>query len=203
VLRSKQVLEVSKYGAPTDFLFGNNIHDFDPDNKSGKRIQEKPEPVHYESVSDNSTNIYALVSDVERRIKEVTNFVKNGGTLITYDQTSKQGARRDTGSIPSLKLENVSFDKRTAKILAARPQDGKFGRQIAVKIAFAGQTYIWYVRVDSKDGSWCRFLTDNFGQDESMWAGHEFLLFAEHDDFNNRNQIAVAGKEATPTGKKR
>lgn len=96
-------------------------------------------------------------------------------------------------SIPTLKLENLSQDFKTANILETRQVDGKYGKQVAVKLTFGGGTYIWYLKLNNPN---LRFLVQAFGQDETTWAGNEFMLGLEHDSFNNRLQMRCKVKEA-------
>jgi hypothetical protein len=111
----------------------------------------------------------------------------------------QQGRRQNTGrsrgsgqtGIPYLKTENVNFDKRTANIIACRVEDDAFkpGQQAVVaKIAFAGNTYLWTIRLDNPN---LDILCDAFGDDEQKWVGKDFLLFLETDEFTNKNYTRV------------
>lgn len=114
---------------------------------------------------------------------------------------SKGGSNR--GGLPYLKTENLNFDKRTANIIAARTEDDNFkpGQQaVVVKIAFAGNTYLWTLRLDNPN---LDILCDAFGDDEEKWPGKEFLLFLETDSFNNKNWMRVEIPTAQGKGKSR
>lgn len=112
--------------------------------------------------------------------------------MINLNEQQSSTRRGNASSIPALKLENLSQDKRTAKILETRQVEGKYGKQVAVKMTYGGGTYIWYLKLNNPN---LRFLVDNFGQDENAWAGNEFLIGLEHDSFNNNLQIRCSLKE--------
>jgi hypothetical protein len=194
---------MSKYGSPTDFLFGKNIHDFDPD-KEGNRKVESGTP-WYERAPEGRPDLSSLVSEIKSRISAITQFVKDEGTMINYEEkgSSKQQQPRkgSGGAITTLALENVSFDRKSARVLAVRPNiEGKYGKQAAIKIAYSGNTYIFYLGVSDTR---LKQLIDEFGRDENKWVGREFLLYLENDEFNNRNSIHVDASVQASTSKKR
>jgi hypothetical protein len=129
--------------------------------------------------------------------------VREEGTMIKYEEKSdsSRGGRRQSvsGTIPKLTLENVSFDRKTARVIAVREVSGAYGKQVAIKIAYSGNTYIFYLGVSDTR---VKQLCDMFGNDENKWVGREFLLFLETDDFNNRNSIHVDAAPE-PSTKKR
>lgn len=186
----------------TDFNFGFNIHDFDPDARKGQAVTEPP---HW---TDNGITIDSLVAEVKSRIRSITQFVREEGTLINYnkpqDGTSRNRSSQSTG-IPKLTVQNLTFDKRKARVLATRNYDGKWGMQVGLKIAYAGQTYIWYLNVPDAVGRNPNFdfLINQFGQDENNWVDGEFYLYLENDEFSNQNRIRCAAVEKeTPTRKR-
>lgn len=106
-------------------------------------------------------------------------------------RSSGGSSKGQRGGLPYLKQENITFDKRTASIIAARTEDDNFkpGQQaVVVKMAFAGNTYLWTLRLDNPN---LDILCDAFGDDEEKWVGKEFLLFLETDTFNNKNWMRV------------
>lgn len=196
---------MSVYGKPTDFNFGFNIHDHAPDSKPVQQgLPCWSEPAREVHVIEGPVTIDWLVSEVKARIKEITNFVKMEGTLITYkdDNTNQQqrNNRRDTSALPTLKPENMSFEKRTLKILATRKAAGKFGEQVALKVHYNGQLWLWYQSIN-KNNSVLNFIVANFTADESTWAGKEFSLFLEQDEFDLKNR-PTCELTATKSGRK-
>jgi len=186
------------YGKPTDFDFGFNVHDYAPDAKRGRNdFQHQPcwnnqSPVHVIE-HEGPLTIDWLVSEVKERIKAITNFVKTEGTLITYNDApdSKRGGKsKNTSTLPTLKPENLTFEKRSLKVLAARKVDGNYGEQVCLKVNYAGQLWLWWQSI-KKNNSILTFLINNFSQDETTWAGSEFLIYLEQDEFDLRNYTRV------------
>jgi len=121
------------------------------------------------------------------------------GQAAPVQQGQGQGRRRSSGGsggIPYLKIENVNFDKRTANILSARMEPDSFNKSapdvLSLKIAFAGATYLWNLRISNPN---LDILADVFGDDEQKWVGKEFLLFLETDSHTNKNQIRAEVKQ--------
>jgi len=169
----------------TNFDFGYNVHDYAPDGKHGKDAKAF-NPVH--EINEPIT-IDWLVSEVKTRIKEITNFVRLEGTLISYKDDDKSTARnRNNGTaLSTLKPENMTFERRNLKIIAARKVNGKFGEQVQVKVSYAGQLWLWYQNI-TKDNTILTFLVQHFSADETTWAGRECLLYLEQDEFDLRNR---------------
>lgn len=109
--------------------------------------------------------------------------------MIQYDggngnKSNGRGQQQRAG-LPFLKTENLNFDKRTAKILAVKPgEDNRGNKQITLKISYAGNTYLWGLRLNNPN---VKHLIDMFGNDEEKWVGESFLLALETDEFTNRN----------------
>jgi hypothetical protein len=197
---------VSQYGKPTEFNFGWNIHDFDPDSTSGKRTAVS-DPQMYEYSADTEPRLETkatdvLVSDILAHISAITQLAREHDMIQPQQRSntssSTTGGRGNTsGGIPYLKIENVNFEKRIARILDVREQDSKFGKQVVVKIAYAAATYLWAINLtNTLLVDLCNFFT----QDENKWPGREFYLYLETDDFTNKNRMKV---EEVPTkGKK-
>lgn len=94
---------------------------------------------------------------------------------------------RNQSSIPALRIENLSTDFRRAKVLDVRPvHEGRFGKQVDVKLTQGGGTYIWYIRLNDPNLKW---LVEQFGADETQWPGNEFAIGLKVDDFNNKLRI--------------
>lgn len=108
----------------------------------------------------------------------------------SQQQQSRGRSRSNAGRIPYLKVENVNFDHRLATVLSTRMEDDNFkpnGPQVlSVKIAFAGNTYLWTLRSNNPN---LDILADAFGDDETKWVGKEFNLFLETDQHTNNNMI--------------
>jgi hypothetical protein len=195
---------MSEYGKPTDFRFGFNIHDFDPDREqSGKRTSEPIQRNYGQSIGTESSDSDLLVSEILAKITAITQDVKERGSMINYESgDGKSQTRRgqEAGGIPRLKMENLSFEKRTARVLAVREEMAYGESQVIVKIAFSNSTYLWYLKKKNPN---LKFLVDSFGQDETKWMDEEFFLYLENDSFNNRNTIKTALVASVPVAKKR
>lgn len=105
-------------------------------------------------------------------------------TRGTGGQSSGKGSQRTTG-LPFLRIENLNFDKRTAKILAVKQgEDSRGNKQVTLKVSFVGNTYLWGLRLNNPNVA---HLCHIFGNDEETWVGQTFLLALETDEFTNRN----------------
>src|SRR5690348_421739 len=154
-------------------------------------MQDTSGTAWYEREPDG-LSIYSLVSEIKERIASITKLVKEEGTMIEYkdDGRGKRGPSSNTTTLPTLKPENMTFEKRLLRILATRKVNGRFGEQVALKVVYASQTWLWYQAI-TKSNPILSFLVDKFGADETAWPGNEVLLFLQHDEFDNRNRPAV------------
>ena len=184
---------LNQYGS---FLFQGSCHckptNFDPCPLCGCTGTNNANPVKRDCDSEPE-EIETIVSDVLAHVATITQHIKEQSkTMINLNEESK-GRRGSQSSIPALKLENLSQDKRTCKVLETRQVTGTYGKQVAVKVTVGGGTYIWYLKMNNPNLRW---LCDNFGTDETQWAGEEFMIGLEHDSFNNNLQIRCSAKEA-------
>ena len=107
--------------------------------------------------------------------------------------------KANRGGIPYLKTENVNFDKRTAKILATKlGQDQKGSATVILKIAYAGNTYLWTLRMSNPN---LVILCERFGNDEEKWVGESFMLALETDEFTNISWPRVSFASEKKSGK--
>ena len=199
---------MSQYGKPTSFNFGNNrddsssasnsssdsIHNFDPDKQGNRTPQSRGEWYGRSDDTLENESSDSLVSEIERCVSIITKLVQEKSIMISYGDSGKTGSGRGGASsgIPRLKMENMSFEKRTARILAVREEQAYGESQVIVKVAFANSTYLWYLKKNNPN---LKFLVDTFGADENKWIDEEFFLFLENDTFNNRNTVRTAVPE--------
>lgn len=115
-------------------------------------------------------------------------------------QQQRRGGGRERGGLPFLKITNVAFDKKTAKVLSTRMESDNFKPDqevVSVKIAYNSATYLWTLRMNNPN---LDILIDAWGPEESKWIGKEFLLFLETDEHTNNSLIRaeVPAEERKP-----
>lgn len=118
---------------------------------------------------------------------DMINIAGNGGG------GARPQGQRQRGGLPFLKAENVTAEKRVAKILGTKQGEDQRGKgKVSLKIAFAGNTYLWDLRLNNPN---LATLVGLFGQHEEQWVGEQFLLGLQEDEFTNVSWPTVFASE--------
>lgn len=135
---------------------------------------------------------------------EVEAKLKGETMLPNADQSDRSSGRRNDGGQRKsnrLRAEDLSTDKRDAKILAVKADpDGRYGAQVIAKIAVNGEVKFWYL--DIKKNPNYKLLVDKLGHDENNWPDTRIQLDLEKDDFSDNMFIRVHFPEATKSSRK-
>lgn len=110
---------------------------------------------------------------------------------------SARAGNNASGGVPKLTTQEVTFDKREARIIGVKAIAGKFGSQIIVKISYNGQGFLWYLGLDNPN---FELFIDKLGQDENKWVDASFMLANTTDDFNGKtwptaSDVKMSGKK--------
>ena len=98
-------------------------------------------------------------------------------------------------AVPFLKVENLTDKPKTVSIVAVDARGSEYN-DVVVKIRMDGTQ--WFLGLKTTSPVYQK-LVESLGTDETMWAGREFTIFAEPNDFYGRSFLAV--KEVYPAKK--
>ncbi len=182
-------------GRDTDFDFGANAPpSVDPD--TGGMCQGRVVCVH-------CGRYYGRCNQVEAELQNggPYNMLPSAGSKVN---TATKGGSQKSG-IPYINVTELTSDKATARVIDVRLTEQVEGRQnfsdIRLKIAIKGMTRLYGLKTTNPEYD---KLLSAFGQDETMWPGREFYIYAEQDEFDGKLWIRVdpqVQKDA-PAGKK-
>ena len=118
--------------------------------------------------------------------------------LPRSDESGSTTRARRPGQLRYLKVDDVTTDPQTAKVLGVKvDEEGRYGTRVVLKLTFKGQTMFWGLGIKKNPNY--DLLVGKFGHDENDWVGRHILLSAEQDEFSENFFIRVsfpAGEEA-------
>jgi hypothetical protein len=114
-------------------------------------------------------------------------------------QPSARAGNNASGGVPKLTTQDVTFDKREARIIGVKAITGRYGSQIIVKISYNAQMFLWYLNLDNPN---FESFIDALGQDENQWVDASFMLANETDDFNGKTWPTASAIKKSGTKKK-
>jgi hypothetical protein len=98
------------------------------------------------------------------------------------------GAReRQEPAVPFLKVEHLTNDPVTAKVLGVRTENVGWN-DIVVKLAIKGRSFFLGLKADNPNYS---VLINGLGRDENKWMGEEILIGNELNEFYEKNFVTV------------
>jgi hypothetical protein len=107
--------------------------------------------------------------------------------MLPDGNEAKRGRSNNKGGMNWIKTETLSTTPEEAKILMVRyNEEGQFGAQVELKLAFKGQIYFWGLRPQMKNSPNYRLLKERFGSNENDWVDQRILLLLEQDQFSGR-----------------
>lgn len=131
-----------------------------------------------------------ICKGVQRRILELTNYVKEFEMLPDNMGEAPSRGKRSTAKVPYIGVEDLDTTPREAKILAVRANpNGRYGGQVIVKIAIAGKAMMWGVSLKNPNYD---LLLKKFGRGENDWINQKIYLHNELDDFSENYNIRVS-----------
>ena len=173
-----------RYPQPSKCDWCHQVHAGDSNNCD-------PETERFEDLDTNNPIADALADLVHRRIKAITIEVEQRSVTMLPTNGGSAPRTKRAGALPYIKNEQLSTTPKTAKILAVKVVDGRFGQQVLLKLAFEGGT--WFLGLNTKvndNGQYrnpnYKLLIDKFGPDENNWVDQSILLFLEQDDFSGQ-----------------
>lgn len=112
-------------------------------------------------------------------------------------RNGRGGSQR--AGLPYLKAENLTFEKKPAKVLAVKINEAgknKFS-DVVLKVMYSGALYLFGLKISNPNYA---ILLDCWGPNDKTWIDKEFLVFLEQDEFDNRNWVRI---EVPKSGKAR
>jgi hypothetical protein len=97
------------------------------------------------------------------------------------------GGSRKPPAVPFLKVEDLSKDPKTAKILAVATKDTGFN-DLIVKVAISGRSYFFGLKASNPN---YEALFNAFGGDENDWIGEEFTVGLNWNEFYEKSFVHV------------
>jgi hypothetical protein len=172
-----------------------------------------------ETSSDTSEGfIEGVCSIVRDRISTITKTIKELSemTIPRYQDKStiedgptrgkniggRSRERQGTGH-KYLALSDLSFDKKTAKILGVKVGPGtaswnKDQTVVTCKLSLEGSLRMWTLTVNNPN---LEILQNAFGSDENDWTEKKVQLFIEENDWDGKQNIRCAVVEGKKRGK--
>lgn len=121
--------------------------------------------------------------------------------LPTGDGSPSRSTKK--GGLNWIRVTDLSTQPAEAKILLVKyTEEGQYGPQVMMKLAFKGEIRYMSVRPDKKKDARYAMMLDAWGPDENNWIDQRLLLSAEIDEFSEQAKMKtqIADKSA---GRKR
>ena len=209
-LRSMYQFSPSSQGEHGENRFdGPEVHQRTPINAENDVRADSQEPEG--GFDQPEPRLEWVVSFAERRIKEITNTIKENFPMPIQPPSSERSETpvrsRNTNSqptksgFPTLKVADVDFNRKQCKVIDAKepPAPNTYKNAIILKVAYDGKTFLWNLKGTNPCFKVLYESLQN-GQDANEWVGLSFLLYLETDEFSGQNFMRV---QLTDAGKKK
>lgn len=114
--------------------------------------------------------------------------VGGGKTQSQRNQPQGGGGRRPTPpSVPFLKVEDLTNDPVTAKVLGVQTQNTGYN-DVIIKVAIKGRSFFYGLKASNPA---YETLTKALGHNDNDWMGAEFTVGLEWNEFYEKNFVTV------------